>query len=62
MARTPEVLKGRSHIERKNYEWIPPQKHWLKLNVDAVLGSCKAFVATVLRHEEGSLLQYGPLT
>nr|POF02103.1 hypothetical protein CFP56_56747 [Quercus suber] len=38
------------------------QKHWQKLNVDAVLGSCKVFAAAVLRLEEGSLLQYGPLT
>nr|POE85665.1 hypothetical protein CFP56_22595 [Quercus suber] len=54
-------IQGLSHIEKKNYEWIPPQKHWLKLNVDAVLGSCKAVAAAVLRHEKGSLLQYGPL-
>ena len=27
-------------------------KHWLKLNVDTMLGSCKAFVVVVLRNEE----------
>ena len=49
------------HIERKTYEWIPLQKHWLKLNVEAVLGYCKAFAAAELRNEEGILLQHGPL-
>ena len=48
------------HIERKTYEWIPLQKHWLKLNVEAVLGYCKASAAE-LRNEEGILLQHGPL-